>query len=237
MKKLALGSLVAMLFVATFATAQCGVACAFYGGDFDPRNTTSDGLANETDAIVGGSPYGAATYQNLILASNSTIVGLFSNNLSGLNPSAGYWEIRTGVSEGNGGTLVASGTGAITQTATGRSGFGLTEYHDEIDYVNIVLEGRVQYWMSVVPNDPSNPNRSFNSNTFGANAVGEEQNNRQYWNSPSLGANFTNADNEGVFPTFSQGLIGERAPEPSSVIMFGSGLVAVAGVVRTRLLR
>src|SRR5262249_46367437 len=101
--KLALGSLVAMLFVATFATAQCGFACAFYGGDFDPNNPNANGLANETDGIVGGSPYGAATYQNFILPTENTVIGMFSNNLSGLNPSTGYWEIRTGVSEGNGG--------------------------------------------------------------------------------------------------------------------------------------
>jgi hypothetical protein len=237
MKKLALGSLLAMLFVATFATAQCGFACAFYGGDFDPDDPNANGLANETDAIVGGSPYGAATYQNFSFSESTTVIGLFSNNLSGLNPSTGYWEIRRGVSEGNGGTLVASGTGAITQTATGRSGFGLTEYRDEIDHVNIAFEAG-EYWMAVVPNDPNNANRSFNSNTFGMNAVGQQVSNQQYWNSAFFGANFTNADNEGVFPTFSQGLLGlPLSPEPSSVIMFGSGLVAVAGVVRRRLRR
>ena len=57
------------------------------------------------------------------------------------------------------------------------------------------------YWFAVVPNDPNNANRSFNSNTFGLNSVGTQVSNQQYWNSAFFGANFTNANNEGVFPT------------------------------------
>jgi hypothetical protein len=236
MKKFALWPLLAMLFLAASAAAQCGDACMFYGGDFDANNPNANGLANETDAIVGGSPYGAATYQNFIPGVSETAIGLFSNNLSGLNPSTGYWEIRSGVSEGNGGTLIASGTGAITQTATGRSAFGYTEYRDEIDHVYISFQPSVEYWMAVVPNDPNNASRSFNSNTFGINAVGEEQSNQQYWDSAFFGANFTNANNEGVFPAFSEGLLGiPLSPEPSSVIMFASGVMAVAGIARRRL--
>jgi hypothetical protein len=235
MKKFAFGSLLALLFMATFANAQCGfIFCGFYGGDFDPNNPNAKGLANETDAIVEGSPYGAATYQNFTLAFDAFAAGLFTNNLSGLNPATGYWEIRTGVSDGNGGTLVASGTGAMIHTPTGRTGFGLTEYRDEVDGLNVSLSGGVEYWMAVVPNDPNNPNRSFNSNTFGANSVGTQQSNEQFWNSASFGANFTNANTQGVFQTFSQG-VGLEQPEPSTVITFGSGLIAVVGVGRRRL--
>jgi hypothetical protein len=56
------------------------------------------------------------------------------------------------------------------------------------------------------------------------------------WGFSFFGANFTNADNEGVFQTFSGGVIGTVVPEPSSVIMFGTGLLAVAGVVRRRII-
>ena len=237
MKKLALLSLFAMLFAmtATFAYASCpveaGVQCAFYAGDLDVNDPNQNGLANENDAIVGGSPYGAATYQNFNFA-GGTVVGLATNNLSQLNPSTAYWEIRSGVSEGNGGTLIASGTGATSNQATGRSDFGYTEYTDAVMFDPKTLDAGT-YWFAVVPVDPNNAGRSFNSDTDGLNSVGSQNNNQQYFNSAFFGANFTNANNEGVFAAFSQAAY--VTPEPSSLIMLGSGLVAAAGVVRRRL--
>ncbi len=237
MKKTSVVFLFALLFMATFATAQCGfISCLFYGGDFDPNNPNANALANENDAIVGGNPYGAATYQNFIVQPGGSFAhALFTNNLSTLNPSTGYWEIRTGVSEGNGGTLVASGSGVMTHVPTGRSGFGYSEYRDEMDGMNVFLNAG-EYWFALVPNDPNDVNRSFNSNTFGLNAMGEDVPNQQFFNSAVLGANFTNANNLGVFPTFSSGVAAEQ-PEPSTIIMFGSGLVGVACAVRRRLIR
>jgi hypothetical protein len=227
----------ALLFFATFANAQCGSNCLFYGGDFDPNDPNANGLANETDAIVSGDPYGAATFQNFEPEAQWLVHNVFTNNLSGLNPSTGYWEIRRGMAESNGGILIASGTGAMTHTPTGRSAFGLTEYRDEISGLNINLDAQLKYWIAVVPNDPNNPNRSFNSNTFGLNSVGTQVSDEQFFNSPFFGALYSNADNFGVFPTFSTGLGGEVVPEPSSMIMLGSGLLAAGGVVRRRLSR
>ena len=97
-------------------SARSPTTLYFYGGDLDPNDPNVNGLANENDAIVGGNPYGAATYQNFVVSGTPiTVGGLFTNNLSRLTPTAGYWEIRSGVSEGNGGTLIASGTGASHQ--------------------------------------------------------------------------------------------------------------------------
>jgi hypothetical protein len=236
MKKLALLSVFAMLFAmtATFAYADCPsepseFGCAFYGGDLDLNDPNQDGLSNENDAIVGGSPYGAATYQNFNWG-GGVLGGLATNNLSRLNPATAYWEIRSGVSEGNGGTLIASGTGGTFNQPTGRN-----EYTNFVGGLRIGL-GAGTYWMAVVPNDPGNANRSFNSNTDGLNSMGNQTSGQQFFNSPFFGSNFMNANSQGVFNTFSQAAY-YAEPEPSSIVLLGSGLVAVAGVVRRRLSR
>jgi len=238
MNKLASLALLALLLFAAAAraSAQCPSGCLFYGGDFDPNNPNANGLSNENDAIVGGNPYGAATYQNFVSGEAWNITGLFTNNLSTLTPSGGYREIRSGVSEGNGGTLIASGTesgGNFSQAPTGRSGFGYTEYTDLVTGLNVNLSPDM-YWEAVVPICRTCEARAYNSNSLeGLNAVGTQVSDQQFFNSLFL-ENFTNADNEGVFPTFSSGVLGTEVPEPSSLLMLGSGLVAAASAVRNR---
>jgi hypothetical protein len=237
MKKVALLSVFAVMLLEALANAQCPSSCLFYGGDFDVNNPNANALANENDAIVHGNPYGAATYQNFVVSGPSwNITNMFTDNLSGLNPSTGYWEIRTNVSEGNGGTLIASGTSPLTHTLTGRIDFSFAEYRDEVNGLNLTLAPGT-YWMAVVPQDPNNANRSYNTNTFGLNSVGSQISNQQFWNSPFFAQTFTNANNLGPFPTFSDGVLGTAVPEPSSLIMLGSGLVAAAGAARNRLRR
>jgi hypothetical protein len=233
MKPASLALLAVLLFAAgRLANAQCPSGCLFYGGDFDINNPNANALANENDAIVGGNPYGAATFQNFLISGSSwNVTNMFTDNLSGLNPSTGYWEIRTGMSEGNGGTLIASGTNPLSHTLTGRIDFGYAEYRDEVNGLNLTLAPGT-YWMAVVPQDPKDDNRSFNTNTFGLNAVGMQMSDRQFFNSAFFGAAFINADNTGIFPTFSNGVIGTEVPEPSSLMMLGSGLAAAAGLGR-----
>lgn len=241
MKRIALLSLVAVLCFAPLANANtCSIVftqfkCAFYGGDHDPFGSNPNGLANENDGIVGGSPYGAATYQNFVWG-GGYIGGLFTNNLSQLAPTSAYWEIRANVSEGNGGTLLYSGTATganFGQVATGRSDFGYTEYQDAVLTGSIFLAPGT-YWFAVVPNDVNAFGRAFNSNTYGLNSIGSQISDDQFFNSSFYGANFTNANNEGTFSIFSSGVL--ATPEPSELIMLASGLAAAAGILRRRLL-
>src|ERR1700683_4902290 len=85
--------------------------CLFYGGDFDANGPYPNALLNQ-DAIDNGQ---AAVYVPFAVPPNQTwtVAGLFSNNMSTasiIDPPQVQWSISTGVSQGNPGTVIASGT-------------------------------------------------------------------------------------------------------------------------------
>lgn len=143
----------------------------WYNGDFNNVN----GLANEQDTSLGAGA-SAHVYDDFIVTDNAgwDVTSVFSNNLADTHVTGATWEIRQGVSTGNGGTLIASGmTAAPIVTATGRSGFGFTEFSVEVPGLNVFLPNTGgNYHLNVTPIGDLT-GRSFDSQTSGLNAIGQ----------------------------------------------------------------
>jgi PEP-CTERM motif len=90
------------------------------------------------------------------------------------------------------------------------------------------------YWFAMVPVCTTCDGRSFNGNTDGLNGVGTQISNQQFWNSSFFGANFTNANSEGTFETFSSGVLAS-VPEPGSWLLLGTSILSGIVVLRRKL--
>jgi hypothetical protein len=137
------------------------------------------------------------------------VTAVFSDDLTFTTVTGATWEIRQGISEGNGGTLIASGmTMTPVVTPTGRNGFGYPEYMVEVIGLNVSLSPGT-YWLNVTPIGDGT-SRSFDSTTSGANCVGTPCGNNQnaFFDSNFFGANFTSTANETQPFDYSMGING-----------------------------
>jgi PEP-CTERM motif len=220
-------------------SAQAGPTTLWYNGDLDGR----DALTNQTGAADG------LIYDNFIVPTGMTftITAVFSNDLMFDSSAAttAAWEIRSGVSAGNGGTLLSSGDASDAVSATGRSllfgGEQFSEFTNLVQVPAITLSAGT-YWLSVAP-DVSNQN-SFITTTSGLNAVGMPQGNdgNSFFSSVFFGDSFIPISDPSIFGPgtwdFSMGVMGTSAaiavPEPSSLILGLAGMVTSAGCFWTR---
>jgi hypothetical protein len=176
--------------------------CLFYGGDFDSSNPNENGLANENSLIVADTtmfiPFrvpGGTVWK---------VSGLFTNDLAdgydGIDPAQATWSISAGMSSGNAGTVIASGTASASFTATGRNGFGYNEYTTLVHMTQSVNLSAGQYWLSVVPQCTNSGDSNcdvaqyFVTNTPGTNRYGiHEPPNQSFFNSTYFGYDYANA--------------------------------------------
>lgn len=205
--------------------------CLFYGGDW--QNNASSWVAfgngNEYDE---GTVYNYSVYNAVKVPGSATwnIYGIFTNNIfynfeTGTNsfkldPNTIEWAINTGVSSGNGGTVVASGTAPGNIAATGRS------YEDVYFEYTVkavigktggpVLNGGQEYWFVAAGDctDSSCTEFMYQTDTNGTNAFGPPQPKCQsYQNGPEGGINFENTCDEGygkgIAGQLSGGLLGK----------------------------
>jgi hypothetical protein len=233
----ALLALAAAFALNTTAIAQAPPGSLWYNGDWDGVN----GLANERNTVVSQ----AAVYDDFNVTSplGWHVTALFSDNMFtyGLPVTGADWEIRTGISEGNAGTLVASGTtGSPLLIPTGRYfGNELIEYTVEVSQLNIflpMLPSGQHYWLNVTPVG-NGTGRSFNSTTIGDNCVGTPCGNddNAFFNSTTFGAFFDHTYNWcGGCVDFSMGVIGTVVPEPTTIALLTWGVAALLIAVRRK---
>jgi hypothetical protein len=224
-------ALTAAFALNTTAIAQALPGSLWYNGDFNGVN----GLSNEENTVVSQ----ANTYDdfNVPAGQTWTVTSLYSADLltADFVATGSLWEIRTGVSNGNAGTIVPGGTGTQIPTLipTGRP----MEYDVLVTGFTPFTLTSGTYFITVAPSD-SGSGRSFNSTTSGANCVGTPcgNNGNSWFNSTFFGVFFGPASAEvGVSPAdFSDGVIGTAVPEPATVALITCGVGALLIALRRR---
>lgn len=144
----------------------------FYGGDGNPSDPNQDGFANgNTSLVADTTTYGAVTSPKSKVVATGVLFNQvptcdeFTCTGTVFDPATGTYDIRTGVSEGVGGTSVASGSGPQTATATGRTygyfGGSEAEYSTSVLFTKPLTPAEgVTYWLNESPQctDASNSN-------------------------------------------------------------------------------
>jgi hypothetical protein len=238
-----------IVLVASLSASPARAGVLWYNGD----NNNISSLLNESKVPInnglGASFQTALVYENFVVPVGQTwtVTSVFSDDQMAYYQSAtkATWQIRSGVSAGNGGMLIASGDTAATQTAltpvTGYT-YNLTEYQVTATVPSVVLTAG-QYWLAVAPDSAGYyGDQSYVETTSGANSVG------------TPGGNDGNSYTSLTYPTmvsflptssiltgignvdFSMGVAGTfiSVPEPSSLILLTVGLVGSAALLRRR---
>ena len=146
--------------------------CLFYGGDINTSDLNAAGMSDEnTLLIVGGaSTYGAV---NIPTGVTAKVYGIVFNiqASAAFDPMMATYDVRTGVTDGNGGTSILSGSGPVLVQPTGRNFLGLNEYTVAVSWSTALMLPSGEYWFNLTPqclntlDGSCNVGRQFASNT------------------------------------------------------------------------
>ncbi|HKP30917.1 MAG TPA: PEP-CTERM sorting domain-containing protein [Gemmatimonadales bacterium] len=222
-----------LLSLATFPSIAH--AQLWKNGNFDGFG----GLASERN----GTFIDARLYDNFIASGTGwTVTSLFGEFLTDFPAGDAYWEIRTGVSAGLGGTLLYSGTNTITGVDDLGDALGFDHRLYTVSGFSPFFLAPGEYWLTIAPIGLGE-GFAFVTTTEGVDGINAVGDLTAFWDSPSTGTNFGDASDQlEAFSDYSYGLNGiegtdgTTVPEPSTVVLLATGLgaMAVAGYRRRR---
>lgn len=159
------------VFAATI-TSNLTTTPYWYNGD-------PDGFYEFLSEVNGGLGTANAYDDFNVLAGGVTVGAVFSNDIVFSGSAAvtqAEWEIRSGVSSSDGGTVVAEGTSAVNEIDTGTQVDGDELYTFEVTGLEVPLTAGT-YWLSVAPVFAADDDSSgaFVVTTAGANGIGSPQ--------------------------------------------------------------
>lgn len=208
-----------------FAAYTIPADTLFYGGDYAQDN----GLYS-TDGTLGS----GTTYQNFVVPAGVTwqiaeVFGFYGTNVT--PDSTASWEIRSGLSSGDSGTLIASNSAvpAVVTSTGGTTSWGWSEYGIEVPSLDVTL-GPGTYWVGLRASTLGG--KALLETTSGENATGIPLG---YVSAPYFADDpeYYFAPSTDVYPTltnFSIGVAGSSyAPEPA-----GAAMVLVSGLILFR---
>jgi len=208
----------------------------WYNGDLNGVN----GLANERDDGLGFGQYAHVFDDfNVTDPTGWHLTSLYSNNYmnyieSGGPTTAVEWSIHQGITEGNPGTTVASGTSTDFAVTVHNTQHEFTEYTVRVLGLNINLAPGT-YFLNVTPVG-SGHGRSFTTDTSGVGCIGTPcgNNGNAFFDSNFFGAYYQPTGQLGQPGDFSMGVIGTVVPEPATVALLTCGLGALLIALRRR---
>ena len=206
-------SILAIAGIAAAASAQ------WYNGDPNRLN----GLAAEVDTSLGA---GQSAFVFDDFNHGGGVISELSGNFYSSTNITGYvYEIRSGISNGFGGSLLASGDsdGAYSKTPNGWDDFGFTGYALCVDIPDLNF-GPGTYYMALSEKGDGT-GRAFVATTSGAGAIGTPagNNDNSWFYSTYFGVNYGPArDQLGLNSAdFSYGTV--CIPSPASAALLGLG--------------
>jgi hypothetical protein len=175
------------ILLATGAWAQQGPPrlckpCLFYGGDANPSDPNQSNFYNENTIVYKDtSTYGAVLVPrgHIIQVEGILFQVQFVPDVL-FDPNGVTWEIRSNVSDGSGGTLIASGQGPVAKEPTGRFEAGI-EYS-----VRVAVDPPVQlsggakgtvYWFNLTPQCTNPRDQDCENNQYAISNTTQQANN------------------------------------------------------------